>query len=662
MNTEKNPTSLCKKLLHNDLTTLLMRMALLYVVWFVCRILFYLPNQAEIGALTWSEIPALMRGALLFDTASLLQINALFILLSLLPFRFRARKGYQLMLFWWFAVVNALGAILNISDTVYFHYVKKRFTADELNYLDNNDNNLSVMVQGAVENWWLVLVAIALIGAMVWAYRRIKYAPTQIANNWIYYPVNTLIMLFGVAMIVGGIRGGFGSSRPITLSNATLYTPSNLKASLIMSNPFCMIRTLGNQRLEYIKYFDQATLDSLYTPYHHPVADSTVTPIRKNVVVFVLESFSSEHSALLHPELYPNQPGFTPYLDSLMREGYTFMNAYASGRKSIDALPSVLSSIPSHKTPFVLLPQSLAPIRALPTMLAEDGYQTSFFNGSPHGSMGFGAYTNMLGVERYFSMDEYETKCGKGDYDGWWGIWDGPFLQYMAGELATMPTPFFASVFTLTSHHPFRVPAEWENKLPAGKTKIHKCVAYVDESIRQFMAAAAKEPWYDNTIFLFVGDHVSSETFAPQTLTPTGGSQIVCFLYTPDGSLRGQKTGVMSQIDLMPTLLGLLDRREPYFAFGRDLNNEPERLAMAINRSGENFQAIGDSLVLFFNDREVIAAYKRSDTLQLHNIAAENSPLQQRMERVMKARIQQYYQHIENRDFQYKPELSSTCR
>ena len=111
------------------------------------------------------------------------------------------------------------------------------------------------------------------------------------------------------------------------------------------------------------------------------------------------------------PELYAGraEQGFTPFLDSLMREGLCFERFYANGTRSIQALPSVLGSIPSFRTPFVLMPQSLGESRQLPAMLADEGYSTAFFCGSERGSMGFGAYARSAGVERLVSREDYEA-------------------------------------------------------------------------------------------------------------------------------------------------------------------------------------------------------------------------------------------------------------
>lgn len=175
----------------------------------------------------------------------------------------------------------------------------------------------------------------------------------------------------------------------------------------------------------------------------------------RNVMVFIMESMSAEHSAYLMPEVYAGREtkGFTPFLDSLMRGGLCFKRMYANGTRSIQAMPSVLGSIPSFRTPFVLMPQSLGESRQLPAMLRDQGYSTAFFCGSEYGSMGFGAYARSAGVERLVSREDYEAKYGKGDFDGYWGIWDEPFLQFTGEELSQMPEPFFATLFTLSSHH-----------------------------------------------------------------------------------------------------------------------------------------------------------------------------------------------------------------
>lgn len=642
-----------KKWLRSDAALLIWRLALVYLVLTVCRLIFWLYNYSLIGPVALAEMPALLRGALVFDTATVLYTNGLFILLSLLPLRSRSRRPYRSVLFILYMVVNGLTVAINLADCVYFRYTQKRFTADEV-FFAGNDNSLSLIVRFAVENWYLVAAALLLFAVLWFGYRRRAVPSTPLSNPWIYYPVNTLILASAAVLAVGGIRGGFSrTTRPITLSNATQWAATPQQANLILSNPFAILRTAGNQRITYTKYFPEDELEVIFTPYHYPADTSAIDLGRRNVVIFVMESFSAEHSALLNPHLYPDGEGFTPFLDSLMRTGYAFTYAIANGHKSIEALPSVLGSIPSFKKPFVLLPQSVAETRQLPRTLADEGYTTVFFCGSPRGSMGFGAYARSAGIQTLYGQEDYEAVHGKGDFDGYWGIWDEPFLQYMGEELGRLPQPFLATVFTLSSHHPFVVPDKYRDILPAGKTKIHKGVAYTDRSIRAFFERFSGEPWFRNTIFVFVADHVSSEKFAPETYTELGSSRIIQFLYTPDGSLRGRDATVTQQADLMPTLLGLVGYRKPYFAFGRDVFNEPDRLPFAYNYStrGLSFLGVGNENWMLFDGEQVRGAWARQDPLAEHDIYDPNDPCLRLEERFLKAVIQQYYSHLEERRY-----------
>ena len=650
-----------RDIFHNDLIVLLARLAVAYLSLMLLRVLFCVFNQSPLGALSWHEIPNLIRGSLLFDTANICYVFGVFVLLSLLPLRSRGRTGYQKALFWLYGFLTLVIMFFNTADTIYFRTVRKRATADELFYA-GNDNTAQIMFKAAAENWYIVLPGLAILAGAVWLYRRIPYRATRIRSNTVYYTVCSVVFLFSCFLLVTGIRGGLGRAiRPITLSNAAHFAKTPQKASIVLCNPFCIIRTMGNKAPRYRKYFTEEELAAIYSPIHNdpPAADSSLFPSQKgkNIVIFILESFSYEHSAYLNPELYPDGRSYMPFLDSLMRQGYVFRRAYSNGHKSIEALPSVLASIPSFKTPFPIMPQALSPMDGLGKLLTGEGYSTWFFNGSIERSMGFVAYARLAGIDNVRTRENYEAARGTGDFDNFWGIWDEPFLDYLAEELSSAPQPFMAATFTLSSHHPFVVPAKYENALPEGKTKVQKPVAYTDLAMRNFFDHASKQDWYDNTIFVMVADHVSSETFSPAAETSAGNTHILYFMYTPDGTLRGENDNVTQQIDIMPTLLGLMEYRKPYFAFGRDAlipvrDNRDE--PFAVNYTGTMFQWVTDSLTYLFDENRITGAFDlERDPLQQHDLASDISLEQQRQQRRLEAFIQSYYQAIEKGDFSY---------
>ena len=621
---------------------LVWRIALLYVVLMICRTAFYLCNAAQLGPLTWAEAGPLLAGALKFDTASVVYADGVFILLSLLPLHLRERRWYRAVLFGYYVVVNAvLVAATNLADTVYFRYTQKRFTADEIFFADN-DNSLQLVGKFMAENWYLVLLWAGLIALLAWGYRRKVQEKSIFSRGWAYYIGNTVIFAVAAGLSIAGMRGGMTRmTRPITLSNATLYTADSGKANLILSNPFCILRTIGNAgSVKYRKYFTPEELPQRFTPVHQPADSAAVDLTGRNVMVFIMESMSAEHSAYLCPEVYADRAvkGFTPFLDSLMRNGLTFKRMYANGTRSIQAMPSVLGSIPSFRTPFVLMPQSLGESRQLPAMLADKGYATAFFCGSERGSMGFGAYARSAGVDRLGSREDYEARHGTGDFDGYWGIWDEEFLQFTGEELAAMPEPFFAALFTLSSHHPFIVPEKYAATLPDGYTRIHKGVAYDDRAFRLFFQRFGGEEWFRRTIFVFVADHVSSEKFAEETRSYPGNMHIIGFIYTPDGALRGEVGEVTQQLDIMPTVLGLVGNTEPYFAFGRDVLNEPQRPRWSVSYDGR-FRALTGEGAIVLDDSDM-------DVQECPATPAADSLAQN-----FRALVQQYYTHIEKKSY-----------
>ena len=642
-----------KHLLKSHIALLLWRLALLYAVLALCRAAFWLYNYAAIGALSGGELPALAAGALKFDTVSVLYANAVLIVLSLVPLHLRERRWWQRMLYLYYVVVNALLVVaVNLADAVYFRYTQKRFTAEEI-FFAENDNSLQLVGKFIGENTPLLLVGIVLIALLALAGGR-KARPEPLCRRPLcYYGGGAALLGVAALLAVAGMRGGVTRmTRPITLSNAALYTSDNARANLILSNPFCILRTVGSGgKIKYERYFDPAELDSIYTPVHRPDSTGTAPLAGRNIVIFVMESMSAEHSAYLYPELYAGQQikGYTPFLDSLMQAGYCFSRMYANGTRSIQALPAVLGSIPSFKTPFVLMPQALAPTRQLPAILRDKGYATAFFCGSAAGSMGFGAYARSAGIDRLYSREEYEAKHGDGDFDGYWGIWDEPFLQYAGEELGALPEPFFAALFTLSSHHPFVVPDAYRDVLPEGLTRNHKCVAYTDNAFRRFFARYRDEAWFRRTVFVFVADHVSSEKFADATRVFPGDHHIIGLLYAPDGALRGRSDAAVSQIDLMPTLLGLTGNREPYFAFGRDLFGEeaPEGGFALSYDSG--FEAVGGDRLLFFDERRTTGVYGSDDVRREHDLSGD--PGAAALERQVKAFLQQYYTRLEQKNF-----------
>ncbi|MFR9651899.1 MAG: sulfatase-like hydrolase/transferase [Rikenellaceae bacterium] len=600
------------------------RVALLYITLSLTRLLFYIYNYDIVGAISPSELGSLIKGSLTFDTVSIIYSCGLWIVLALLPLKIRVKRWYRETLFWIYITITSIFIIgLNICDAIYYHYALKRFTASELLFTDN-DNNAQVALEAFGENWHAALLAIALIFLVVKCYRRSAKVEDSPKRAILFYPINTLILLLSIGGAIGGVRGGFSHDiRPLTLSNAMQYTSDSEKSYMILSNPFCILRTIGKSSVKVPKYFSKEVADSLFTPLHYPTA--TESRYRGyNVVLFIMESFSAENSAHLSPDLYSDgERGYMPFLDSLMRDGVTLRKMYANGARSISATPAILGSIPSFETPFILMANSIAPSRQLPAMLRDMGYATIFACGSSRSSMGFAAYAQSAGVDRYISREDYEAKYGESGFDGTWGIWDEEFVDLLGEELCQTPEPFFAAQFTISSHHPFEVPERYKEVLPRGETAIQQGTAYTDMAIRKLFENYGDREWFKRTIFVFTADHVSSEKMADRTRKYPGNHHILGAMYTPDGSLRAEVNEVTQQLDLMPTILALTGNEQPFFAFGRDIfSKDDNRPQWSVSHVGELKAYTTDEEILSTSDSELLRAFE-----------------------------QQYFDHISRRDY-----------
>lgn len=618
---------------------LLLRLLLVMFLLTLCRIGFYLFNLSFFPDMTLANFLWLLWGGLQFDLTAMLYVNTLYILLLILPFDFRFRYGYQEFVKYLFFITNGAALATNAADFIYYKFTLRRTSADVFRQFENEQNMGGLFFQFVVDYWYAVLFWVLLVVLMVKVYNRIRIWGPQMKNRRMYYFSGFFALPLIAFFIIGGIRGGFRhSTRPITLSNAGEFVSDPRDISIVLNTPFSLIRTVGKTKVQRAEYFSEDTATSFYDPVHIPGDTSTL--LKPNIVVIILESFSREFSGALNKGreqgLYT---GYTPFLDSLMNHSKTFVNAFANGRKSIDGLPSVLSSIPSLGVPYFLSPYSGNKINSLPSLLEEKGYHTSFFHGAPNGSMGFKAFMNIAGVDHYYGMDEYDNED---DFDGLWGIWDEPFLQFYAQQLNTFQEPFVSTFFSVSSHHPFVVPEKYEDKFAGGPLPIHKCIQYTDYALRRFFETASKMPWYKNTLFVITADHTSSNIQFTEYRTRWGFYSIPMLFFKPDNSLTGMETDVAQQTDIMPSVLGYVHYTEPYLAFGRNLFDKASQ-PLAFNYKDNTYQLFEDDYLLVFDGTRTLGLYDfKKDELLLENLMNAHPDRVKGMETTMKAVIQQY--------------------
>lgn len=612
---------------------------LMLIIYALCRLGFYAFNTSFFPNMYTAKLSRIILGGVKFDIVALAYLNSLFILLQTLPFTFRFRKGYQRFCKRLFIVTNSVGVLLNFVDIPYYQFTLKRTTASAFSQFSNEQNKAKLGISFLLDYWYLVILFALVIWGLTKLYSLISIKKENVHNIFLYGSSRTIIMLLIATLVVFGMRGGWRhSTRPITLSNAGEFVDTPDEMNLVLNTPFTIMKTIGIKTLSEKNYFDKDVLEKIYTPIHYPRASNEAfKPL--NVVVLIVESLGKESISELNKDILgPDCKGYTPFLDSLVNNSLAFTRAYANGRKSIDALPSILSSIPSIQEPFVLSPYSGNRVNSLPAELKNKGYHTSFFHGAPNGSMGFSSYVKLVGVDHYYGKTEYNNDR---DYDGIWGIWDEPFLQYFAKTLNTFKPPFCSTLFTVSSHHPFAVPEQYKGQFPKGPLPVQECFGYTDMALRKFFQTAQKMPWFNSTVFVLTADHATI-TYSPQYQNTPGAFAIPLLIYYPGGNLKKRDNQLAQQIDIMPTVLSLLNYDKPFFAFGNNLL-EPRPEQFVVNNNDGNYNFYMDDYVLFSNGEKTSGLYNlRLDPLLKKNLLENQALLVQNMETKLKAFIQQY--------------------
>ena len=344
---------------------------------------------------------------------------------------------------------------------------------------------------------------------------------------------------------------------------------------------------------------------------------------KPNVVLIIMESFGREYiGAFNKNNEIKNYVSYTPFLDSLANKSLIFTNAFSNGRQSIEALPSILASLPSFKVPFTSSPYANQEIQSLVSVFNELDYSTSFFHGAPNGSMGFLGLSNILGFDNYFGKNEFNDNSL---YDGYWGIWDEPFLGFMKDELDKFKEPFFSTFFSLTSHEPFKVPKEYKDVFPKGEVDMHQVIGYSDNALRTFFNSSKSEPWFKNTLFIITADHCN-QFWYPFYREPINRFAIPIIFYHPNNSFRGENSELSQQLDIFPSIIDLVGYNKHINSWGRSLFSNKSDQPFSIHFSGTVYHFSMNEYNLVFDGEKVIGVYNVKDYALSNNCLLYTSP------------------------------------
>jgi len=568
---------------------LLRRLLLLLGIYFVLRLLFIFCNHRVVeDAGFWRIAEAFFYG-LRFDLSALVAINLVFIVLSFLPRGPEPRPAYERFLKAVFLVTNIPFVLINVVDLEFFQFTGRRLTYQLLGLAGDPGVKWTTL---ALTYWPLVFLGLFLIALLSLLYGKAappllkgatRGSPSPLEGERVGVrgeavrlipgsskPLNIWLWLLNLALIfplmILAFRGGL-QWRPISPARAMDLNHAGL-AQLALNSSFTVLKSFRNKGLIRHNYFPRRedVLEQL-----RPLANGGESLLgdeshRDNIVILILESFSAEYWGAGN-----GGNGYTPFLDSLASQSLFFPRNYANGRASIEAMPSILAGLPSLMSePFIDSAYQSDELLGLGTVLARDGYTTSFFHGGKNGTMHFDAFMHLAGMQHYFGLNEYPRR--QEDYDGTWGIYDEPFLQFVATELSVQKPPFATAIFTLSSHHPYPIPEKYRGRFKKGTLPVHESIGYTDYAVERFFDTARQQPWYTNTLFIITADH-TQKLETPEYANTLGQYRVPLLVFHPQRkfpNVNGMR--ITQQVDILASVLDYLgikpDRR---LLFGKSI-------------------------------------------------------------------------------------------
>lgn len=608
---------------------LVKRLSIALLLYSISRVVFALCNP---GTAIGGGITPFIYG-IRYDIAAIVILQSLFIVLHLYPTQLFFNKIYQNFLAFFFHFINGLALLFNYIDCAWFPFTQKRTTADFFTLLKTGNDAGNNIGQYVVDYWYIVVTWLLSIFLGIFLYKktRINYHNQQLPK----IIIRLCVLIVSVAIFVIAARGGL-QYKPLSVQEAASMTKQQC-IPLVLNTPYTLIKNYSADPLPSELYMSTIQADQLFNP--HQQMNPMDSMDKKNVVIIILESFSKQYIGAFN-----NGIGYTPFLDSLMKESLVYTRAYANGKRSIEGIPAVTSSMPSlMDEPFITSAWNTNYISSIASTLKPFGYSSAFFHGGNNGTMGFDSFCNLIGYDQYNGRKEYDG--AKSDYDGNWGIFDEPFYQFMIRKMNKMQQPFLSTVFSLSSHHPYTIPAPYKNKFPKGTQEIHESIGYADYALGTFFKEASKQPWFKNTLFVITADHTGPASGSYYT-TRQGIYEIPILFYESNPVLKGKSNIVAQQIDIFPTVLDYLHYNGKFSSFGQSLlANIPMR--GAVNYMNNSWQLITANYSLLFDGNKTTGLYNlKNDSLLQNNLNVSLADTVRYYEPFLKAILQQYRQGL----------------
>jgi len=530
----------------------------------------------------------------------------LILYLILFPRRFSQRPAQRLILSIGFFVTIYLLLFVAVAEWVFWEEFESRFNFIAVDYL--------VYTNEVLGNIWESYPVVSLLGAVGIA----TLALFLRVRRWI--PVRTTAsfrkrLLEGSLLLLLPILATLG----IDASGST-FSANRYANELASNGIYTFFAAFRSNEIDYNRYYALGKEDQVIKHLRSLLADSgtkfsSTDPYdisreivgrgpekHLNVILISVESLSAEFLGI-----FGSDNNATPYLDAISRESLLFTRLYATGTRTDRGLEAITLSVPPTPGRSLVKRPNNENLFSIGQVFREHGYRTEFLYG------GYGYFDNMnyfFANNGFDVVDRNQIPANKVHFANAWGVADEDLFTQTIQDVDTAYTnhqPFFGLVMTTSNHRPYTYPdGRIDIPSPGGRMG---AVKYTDYAIHDFIERARSKPWFDDTIFVVIADHCAKSA-GKEDLTVTQ-YHIPLIMYSPKHIVPSTFESLTSQIDLAPTLLGLLNFNYQSQFFGRDV------LAPEQNNTGRallgNYQKLGylkNSEFVVLSPRRQVESYQ----------------------------------------------------
>lgn len=501
-----------------------------------------------------------------------------FILLILEIVRVKS-KNIEHVIFYWVFILFTIAFFIAAADIPYFNQFYDRFSIGAFEWIENFDFVVSMIIQEP--RYFLIVIPFFILVILFYFLLRKIFAQKKESAK-INIALNTVISLLFLIVMFVGIRGRVQEKSPIQIGTA--YFSDNSFLNKLGLNPvFTLMRSYldsfnkdnkelhlmdDQEAIEKVQHYLKIKNPEYSSPIARKIQIDTIQNSKPNVVIIIMEGMSAAKMSR-----YGNNKNLTPFLDSLSYNSIYFENIYTAGKHTFNGVFSTLFSFPALYRQHTM--KNIHKYDGISSTLKNNGYTTTYF--TTHDSQ----FDN---VEGFLRANDFQNIISQSDYPlsevkTTLGVPDDYMFRYSIPEiskLANKNKPFFVTFMTASDHGPFYIPDYFHPKNSDIKDQI---VEYADWSLHRFIQLASKEEWFDNTIFIFIADHGAPLNAIYDI--PLNYFHSPLIFYAPKiFKSNKQYSNIGSQIDIYPTLMGILKQTYVNNTLGIDLINEKRKYAI----------------------------------------------------------------------------------